>query len=221
VVEGGAEAYLSKLPIHAIQDRLLAAGIPARRTDLPALLNRRGLRGTGAEVGVKRGLFSEVILKSWEGERLISVDPWMEAPAEDYADVSNVEQAQHERFYEETAERLAQFGGRSLIWRMTSVEAAARVDRQSLDFVYLDARHDYNSVREDLEHWFEKIRPGGVFAGHDYLDAVRAHAVVGVKSAVDEFFGTRELPVRQTYVDAPEAPGPPPSWIVVLPGSVK
>ena len=30
VVEGGAEAYRSKLPIHAIQDRLLEAGIPAR-----------------------------------------------------------------------------------------------------------------------------------------------------------------------------------------------
>ena len=30
VVEGGAEAYRSTLPIHAIQDRLLAAGIPAQ-----------------------------------------------------------------------------------------------------------------------------------------------------------------------------------------------
>jgi pyroglutamyl-peptidase len=30
VVEGGREGYLSKLPIHAIQDRLLDAGIPAR-----------------------------------------------------------------------------------------------------------------------------------------------------------------------------------------------
>jgi pyroglutamyl-peptidase len=30
VVEGGAEAYLSTLPIHAIQDRLLDGGIPAR-----------------------------------------------------------------------------------------------------------------------------------------------------------------------------------------------
>ena len=30
VVEGGAEAYRSTLPIHAILDRLLAAGIPAR-----------------------------------------------------------------------------------------------------------------------------------------------------------------------------------------------
>jgi pyroglutamyl-peptidase len=30
VVEGGREGYLSTLPIHAIQDRLLAAGIPAR-----------------------------------------------------------------------------------------------------------------------------------------------------------------------------------------------
>jgi pyroglutamyl-peptidase len=30
VVEGGAEAYRSTLPIHAIQDRLLNAGLPAR-----------------------------------------------------------------------------------------------------------------------------------------------------------------------------------------------
>jgi pyroglutamyl-peptidase len=30
VVEGDAEAWRSTLPIHAIQDRLLAAGIPAR-----------------------------------------------------------------------------------------------------------------------------------------------------------------------------------------------
>jgi pyroglutamyl-peptidase len=30
VVEGGADAYPSTLPIHAIHDRLLAAGIPAR-----------------------------------------------------------------------------------------------------------------------------------------------------------------------------------------------
>ena len=30
VVEGGAEAHASTLPIHAIQDRLLKAGIPAR-----------------------------------------------------------------------------------------------------------------------------------------------------------------------------------------------
>jgi pyroglutamyl-peptidase len=30
VVEGGAAAYPSTLPIHAIQDRLLAAGIPAQ-----------------------------------------------------------------------------------------------------------------------------------------------------------------------------------------------
>jgi pyroglutamyl-peptidase len=33
VVDGGAEAHLSTLPIHAIQDRLLQAGIPARLSE--------------------------------------------------------------------------------------------------------------------------------------------------------------------------------------------
>jgi methyltransferase family protein len=204
-------------PAAFARDRLLEAGIPARRTDLPELLNRRGLHGSAVEVGVKRGLFSEVILKVWRGARLIAVDPWTEAPANEYVDVSNVEQAQHDRFFEETKERLAQFGPRSTIWRTTSAEAAARIERHSLDFVYLDARHDYDSVKEDLGHWFDKLRPGGVFAGHDYLDDVRTSGVVGVKSAVDEFFGARGLPVRQTYVDAPLTPGPPPSWVVQIP----
>jgi hypothetical protein len=199
------------------RDRLLEAGILARRNQLPELLNRRRLDGTGAEVGVKRGVFSEVILQSWRGRTLISIDPWLEVSPSEYVDVSNVPQAQHERFYEETVKRLEQYGQRSVIWRMTSAEAAARVEPESLDFVYLDARHDYRSVKEDLEHWFDKIRPGGVFAGHDYLDGARPEGLYGVKSAVDEFFGARGLPVRSTYVDARFRAGPPPSWLVEIP----
>jgi hypothetical protein len=46
------------------------------RDELPEVLNRRGLLGTGVEVGVRKGEFSERILSSWSGERLISVDAW-------------------------------------------------------------------------------------------------------------------------------------------------
>ena len=83
--------------------------------------------------------------------------------------------------------------------------------------MYLDARHDYDSVKQDLEHWFDKIRAGGIFAGHDYLDEVRGSGEYGVKSAVDEFFAARGLPVRSTYVDARFREGPPPSWLVEIP----
>ena len=84
---------------------------------------------------------------------------------------------------------------------MTSLEAAPLIPDHSLDFAYVDARHDYASVLEDLEAWFPKVKPGGILAGHDYADIEFGKNVFGVKSAVDEFFGARGIPVHCT--DAP------------------
>jgi hypothetical protein len=178
------------------------------RSELPALLNRRGLTGTAVEIGVKRGEFSEFILQRWKGKMLVSVDPWMAAPEDEYNDTSNVEQGAHDGFYEQTCRRLERFGARSKIWRTTSQEAAMRVDNRSLDFIYLDARHDYDSVREDLEAWSPKLKPGGVIAGHDYLNGQIAQGNFGVKRAVDEFFDGESILVTQS--DAPW-----PSWVVL------
>jgi Methyltransferase domain len=198
------------------RERLLEAGLIETRRELPELLNRRGLFGMGVEVGVQQGAFSEAILRRWRGRKLISVDSWTEAPRDEYVDVANVTQGDHERFYAQTVERLREFGERSVIWRTTSVEAAARIEPRSLDFIYLDARHDYASVKEDLEAWCHKLRPGGIFSGHDYVDGTLPMGVFGVKSAVDEFFGELGLRVNQTYVTGGRGPALP-SWLVELP----
>jgi Methyltransferase domain len=182
------------------------------RYELPVLLNHRRLTGCGAEIGVQAGLFSEHLLQEWEGMHLISVDPWLAAPTDEYVDISNVDQEEHDRLYAETCARFARFGDRSSVWRTTSLEAADRIPDHCLDFVYLDARHDYESVKEDLESWFPKVRPGGVIAGHDYYDDVRPEGVYGVQSAVDEFFAERRLPVSSTFHDSPWD-----SWIAEKP----
>ena len=185
----------------------------ATRDELPKLLNTLGLVGRGAEVGVRIGRFSERLLRGWEGERLISIDPWAEAPGEEYRDHSNVAQEVQEEYYARTQERLAPYGARSEIWRATSLEAAGRVEDRSLDFVYIDARHDHDSVLEDLTAWFPKVRAGGVLSGHDYLDGIRNGAEYGVKSAVDAFFGARGIPVHRTLETPPRFP----SWLVRIP----
>lgn len=182
------------------------------REELPWLFNRRGLTGCGVEVGVKRGEFSERLLTTWQGRHLVSVDPWREAPSDEYVDVANVAQAQHERFLAETRERLRPFGARSTIWRTTGEDAAQRVLRHSLDFVYLDARHDYGSVREDLGQWCDRIRPGGVLAGHDYVDGDLPEGRFGVRSAVDDFFGEQGIRVHATSIDPPWI-----SWFALMP----
>ncbi|HUE96342.1 MAG TPA: FkbM family methyltransferase [Longimicrobiaceae bacterium] len=182
------------------------------RDELPLLLNARQLFGCGVEVGVKEGEFSAHLLTTWHGSHLISVDPWLSDEAGAYVDIANVSQNQHDHFHQTTVARLQPFGARSTIWRSTSLDASGRIPRHSLDFVYLDARHDYASVLEDLEAWYDKVRPGGILAGHDYLDGNLTAGVFGVRSAVDEFFGQRGLRVCATLDDEPWI-----SWIVEIP----
>lgn len=56
-------------------------------------------------------------------------------------------------------------------------------------FVFLDADHEEESVRRDINAWLPKIAPGGILAGHDYEHpkAVKLHP--GVKVAVDDILG--------------------------------
>jgi len=66
-----------------------------------------------------------------------------------------------------------------------SVDAANMIRNEFLDFVYIDAGHDPESVRKDLDCWYGKVRWGGVFSGHDYRGTF--HEKHGVREAVDEF----------------------------------
>jgi hypothetical protein len=190
----------------------LAPDSIVHRRELGLLLNAQHLTGEGAEIGVKEGKFSERILHYWRGRLLYSIDPWREF-GDNYRDVANVTQARQDEYYLETQSRLARFGGRSRILRMTSLEAAAVIADGSLDFAFIDAQHHYEAVREDIALWWPKIRPGGLLCGHDYgnideTDAAGVVTVFGVKKAVDEFVQANGLKVFTTAKDKR------PSWFV-------
>lgn len=51
--------------------------------------------------------------------------------------------------------------------RMTSIEASKLYEDESLDFVFIDASHEYEDVKEDVRHWFPKIKKGGTLGGDD------------------------------------------------------
>lgn len=181
------------------------------RDELPHVLNARGLLGVGAEVGVKLGEYSELLLRSWCGRRLISIDSWPVAPGADPEDPL-VGTAAQERYLAETRRRLAPFGERSEIRRRDSLVAAAEVGPGELDFVYIDAAHEYEAVRADIDAWHARVRPGGLLCGHDYYDGFRAGAMYGVARAVDEFCDARGLRVATTLREHPEK-----SWFVRIP----
>ena len=154
--------------------------------------------GVGAEIGVERGNFSRLILNQWKGT-LISVDMW-----------------EHEEIYA-TAMNLLSKEPRSMAVKASSVDAARKIVDESLDFVYIDADHSYESCKQDLEAWFPKVRHGGLVAGHDYLNWSKdegAGCDFGVKAAVDEFCVKHGYKLHSTTDDFWEG-NPYPTWYIV------
>ncbi|MEE8168973.1 MAG: glycosyltransferase, partial [Phycisphaerae bacterium] len=81
--------------------------------------------------------------------------------------------------------------------RACSWESADQFENGSVDFVYIDADHAYESVVKDIRAWLPKVRRGGVISGHDYF------TYPSVRRAVDEAFG---IAVQAT----------PPVWYVEI-----
>lgn len=174
------------------------------REDIPALFNAMGLLGSGVEVGVQAGGFSSTLRSCWHGELLYLVDRWRHDPG--YIDTANVDQDEQERLYRDVQEMFANDDTVHII-REGSCAAAQLFDDESLDWIYLDADHSYAAVVADLAAWWPKLKEGGVFSGHDYVDGVLLDSDFGVKSAVDQFaqghglqiFTTREDPIFMSW----------------------
>jgi predicted O-methyltransferase YrrM len=61
---------------------------------------------------------------------------------------------------------------------------------ESCKFIYLDASHDYESVKLGIEKCLPLLIPGGILCGDDYLTANKDRLDLhgGVQRAVDEIF---------------------------------
>ena len=68
--------------------------------------------------------------------------------------------------------------------RAQSLQAVKQFEDNSLDFVFIDASHEYEDVKDDIRTWYPKVKEGGIIAGHDYLNL----DFPGVEKAVHEFF---------------------------------
>lgn len=148
--------------IEAINHKASPFEIPdASRDDLPNFFAEMGYK-VGAEIGVYKGEFSEKLAKT--GLKLFAVDPWRI-----YKDYSNPRGQERLDFqYEHTKRVLAPYPNCTIV-RKTSMEAIEDFPDASLDFVYIDANHEFRYIAEDLVEWTKKVKPGGIVSGHDYF----------------------------------------------------
>lgn len=59
----------------------------------------------------------------------------------------------------------------------------------SIDFLFIDGAHDYDSVKKDIHDWYPKIKFNGMIGGHDYGN----NTFPGLIKAVNEFFGQENV----------------------------
>lgn len=161
------------------------------RAEFSKLCNARNAR-VAVEVGTDLGVFAAEFMEHFEGTDLLCVD-----------DYKAYEWMRHDR----TADMLmaivalSRWHGRVRILREDSQSVAASLPRwitKSLCFAYIDAAHDFLSVRNDMEAWWYVLAPDGILAGHDYHQVTHP----GVVKAVNEFAEVRNCTVRIVQGDA-------------------
>ncbi len=149
-----------------IIDGLKLKGRPAEipdcsRDDLPEFFVEMGFK-TGAEVGVYKGDFTKQFAKA--GLKVYAIDPWR-----NYKDFYHSQgQKRLDFLYEHTKRSLAEYPNVEII-RKTSMEAVEDFEDASLDFVYIDANHEFRYIAEDISEWAKKVKKGGIVSGHDYF----------------------------------------------------
>jgi predicted O-methyltransferase YrrM len=82
--------------------------------------------------------------------------------------------------YGEFVENISPVRDHIILWPSASAGVAATFQPHSVDFCYIDASHEYEDVKADIEAWLPKMKPGGTLAGDDY------EFYPGVAKAVDE-----------------------------------
>jgi len=145
------------------------------------LVKARGLT-TGVEIGVGFGGHCESLLEYRGIDMLVGVDPY--TPNESSDNLDRLTQNNMDRVHDMALDRLAKFGRRFELMRQPSISAASHFEDSSQDFVYLDGDQHFDAVVSDLGFWFDKIKDGGIIAGHDYNNP----DLPDVQQAVDGFF---------------------------------
>jgi SAM-dependent methyltransferase len=169
---------------------------PDREEVREFILRQMPKRGVVAEIGVDLGDFSEKILALNHPRELHLIDPWTVESGEYRQRVTTAAAGSPRSLdtvarYNLVSDRFASdIAGRAVVLhRANSGAAGAEFPNHFFDWIYIDGNHSYEYVRQDLELYYRKLKPGGFIVCDDYHHA--GFWDDGVTRAVDEFIANR------------------------------
>lgn len=167
-----------------------------------ALLGTQAGSGVAVDVGTHRGDFAHSFLSRFNGN-LFCVDPYRQG----YDDADPISSGERHLDFLDASNKLMDFLVESRVEFIIqpSNQAVTRFKANSLNFVYIDGHRKYDSVLEDLEIWYDKLRVGGIMAGYGIADDLGQSWQSEVKAAVMEFVQRLHTPPKVYVICEPDA----------------
>ena len=138
------------------------------------------------EVGVWKGMSASYmaveIINSGKNIKFDCIDTWEFPPNQ-----NDIPESMYDGLYETFLKNIEPVKHIINPIKGTSWESASLYKDKSLDFVFIDAAHDYESVKKDITAWLPKIKDSGIIAGHDYAWCK------DVENAVNEIFAGEQI----------------------------
>eukprot|EP00927_Polykrikos_kofoidii_P023627 TRINITY_DN21701_c0_g1_i1.p1 TRINITY_DN21701_c0_g1~~TRINITY_DN21701_c0_g1_i1.p1 ORF type:complete len:318 (-),score=40.37 TRINITY_DN21701_c0_g1_i1:31-984(-) len=197
-------ALTESLSAHSDWFRLVQGSNLRRDVLLAHLARALNLTGDFVELGVQEGIFAARMLDRLRelsrSPRLYwLVDLWQKSFLDDDPTVYKRQRhaSMQAKLVRQTTLSVEQHWKKVRLLQLATVQAARLFNDGSVDFVYVDAQHDYCGVLDDLQAWWPKLRVGGVMAGDDYgthgskwRTCSNGTNIPGsVQRAVNDFFG--------------------------------
>jgi Methyltransferase domain len=123
------------------------------------LLDKMPKASVCAEIGVNEGAFSDEILKITKPAKIHLIDAW--GNPERYHD--GLKLVIEDKFEKEIKRGMVEVN----VGLSTTV--LKNMPDKYFDWVYLDTEHSYFVTAEELQILQNKVKPGGIIAGHDYI----------------------------------------------------
>ena len=132
---------------------------------LVSIIKKRDYK-IGAEVGSAGGKTTGTLLSSCPDLYLYAVDLWAPIP-DAVGGGTQYKDWNFEKLRRRFDKAVNSFSDRVTVLRGISWSVAGKVEDESLDFVFIDADHEYESVLKDIQAWTPKLKSGGMMSGHD------------------------------------------------------